>query len=381
MRVLVLGGGLQGSACAYDLLAQPDIESVVIADLQPNRPRTIPSGEDRLELLELDFAQEDAVRRAMEERDIVLSAAPYLFNVDLARLAIESGCDYADLGGKTEIVFQQLAMGDRAREAGCTAVPDVGLAPGLVTLLAAEGIRRLDRTDRVRMYVGGLPQDPQPPLQYQIVYSLEGTLDYYTTPSWIISGGELEQREALTELEELEFDELGTLEAFHTAGGASTLPWRFQNRVGHLSYKTLRYPGHAEIMRAIRDLGLLSDEAITIGGHEIVPRDVFIGAASPHLARPGEPDLVVLRVIAEGERDGVPTTLTWNLMDREDPDTGITAMMRCTGFTLSIVGLFMGRDIISETGVMAPDEAIPFEPYLEELAKRGVEVCFEEEKG
>ncbi len=134
-------------------------------------------------------------------------------------------------------------------------------------------------------------------------------------------------------------------------------------------------------MRAIRDLGLLSDEAITIGGHEIVPRDVFIGAASPHLARPGEPDLVVLRVIAEGERDGVPTTLTWNLMDREDPDTGITAMMRCTGFTLSIVGLFMGRDIISETGVMAPDEAIPFEPYLEELAKRGVEVCFEEEKG
>lgn len=231
------------------------------------------------------------------------------------------------------------------------------------------------------MYVGGLPEHPQPPLNYQIVFSLEGAIDYLTTPSWILSQGELTQREPLSGLELLEFEGLGTLEAFHTAGGASTLPWRFENRVGYLAYKTLRYPGHAQIMAAIRDLGLLSDVPLTVGKQEIVPRDVFIAAATPQLIRPGEPDLVVLRVVAKGERAGEPKILTWNLVDREDTETGITAMMRCTGFTLSIVGLLIGRDVIEETGVLAPDEGIPYEPLVAELAARGVRIAFEEMAG
>lgn len=380
MRFLVLGGGLQGSACAFDLLSQADVESVAIADLEPERPRTV-APDERLELLEVDFGDEAQVRRAMAGRDVVLSAAPYAFNGDLARLAIECGCDYSDLGGNTEIVFQQLAMGDRAARAGCTVIPDMGLAPGLTNVLAAEAIRHLDSAAEVRMYVGGLPEHPQPPLNYQIVFSLEGAIDYLTTPSWILSQGELTQREPLSGLELLEFEGLGTLEAFHTAGGASTLPWRFENRVGYLAYKTLRYPGHAQIMAAIRDLGLLSDVPLTVGKQEIVPRDVFIAAATPQLIRPGEPDLVVLRVVAKGERAGEPKILTWNLVDREDTETGITAMMRCTGFTLSIVGLLIGRDVIEETGVLAPDEGIPYEPLVAELAARGVRIAFEEMAG
>jgi lysine 6-dehydrogenase len=380
MRFLVLGGGLQGSACAFDLLDQDDVESVIIADLRPERPRAVSADEHRLELLEVDFADEAQVRRAMEGRDVVLSAAPYAFNYDLARLAIESGCD-SDLGGNTEIVFQQLAMGDRAAEAGCTIIPDMGVAPGLTNVLAAEAIRRLDSAAEVRMYVGGLPENPRPPLNYQIVFSLEGAIDYLTTPSWILSEGRLKQQEPLSDLELLEFVGLGTLEAFHTAGGASTLPWQFENRVDYLAYKTLRYPGHAQIMGAIRDLGLLSDDPVTVDQQEIVPRDVFITAATPQLIRPGEPDLVVLRVVAKGEREGEPSVLTWNLIDREDPETGITAMMRCTGFTLSIVGLLIGRGVIDKTGVLAPDEGIPCEPIVEELGKRGVRIAFEETAG
>jgi lysine 6-dehydrogenase len=230
MRFLVLGGGLQGSACAFDLLDQDDVESVIIADLRPERPRAVSADEHRLELLEVDFADEAQVRRAMEGRDVVLSAAPYAFNYDLARLAIESGCD-SGLGGNTEIVFQQLAMGDRAAEAGCTIIPDMEVAPGLTNVLAAEAIRRLDSAAEVRMYVGGLPENPRPPLNYQIVFSLEGAIDYLTTPSWILSEGRLKQQEPLSDLELLEFVGLGTLEAFHTAGGASTLPWQFENRV------------------------------------------------------------------------------------------------------------------------------------------------------
>ena len=378
MRFLVLGGGLQGSACAFDLLRQPDVESVVIADAHPERPRMIAAAEKRLQLLELDFTQEEQVRLAMEGKDVVLSAAPHLFNTDLTRLAIRSGCHYSDLGGNTEIVFQQLAMGERAIDAGCTVIPDMGLAPGLTNVLAAEGIRRLDRADDVRMYVGGLPVSPEPPLYYQIVFSLEGAIDYLTSPSWIVSNGELAQQEPLTGVERLDFEGLGTLEAFHSAGGASTLPWRFQNRLDYLAYKTLRYPGHAEIMRAIRDLGLLSDEPLSVDDHEIVPRDVFIAAATPQLTRLGEPDLVVLRVLAKGERDGQSRTLRWSLIEREDPDLGLSAMMRCTGFTLSTVGLLLGRDVITATGVLAPDEGVPYEPLVKGLAERGVHVRFDE---
>ena len=373
MKFLVLGAGLQGSACAYDLLGQDDVERVTLADLYPSGPPFLPD-DPRLRRVETDFTDEDALADLMEGHDVVLSAAPYYFNGTLARLAIGADADYSDLGGNTDIVFEQLDMAGDAAASGCTLVPDVGLAPGMVNVLAAEGIRRLEEAASVSMYVGGLPQHPHPPLNYQVVYSLEGALDYYTTPSWIIRGGSRQEIEALTEVETLEFDELGELEAFHTAGGASTMPFRFEGAVDRLEYKTLRYPGHAVIMRAIRDLGLLSEESLALDSAEVVPREVFLACARPHLTFPDEPDLVVLRVVARGMRGGEPGAVVFDLLDREDPVTGITAMERTTGFTLSIVGLMLGRDAIAEPGVFSPDEAIPVDRYLEELAARGIRV-------
>lgn len=380
MRLLVLGAGLQGSACAYDLLAQDDVEVVTLADLDPMGAPFLP-GDPRLRRVALDFTDHTALREAMDDHDVVLSAAPYYFNRDLARLAISAGLHYSDLGGNTDIVFEQLDMAGEAAEADCTAVPDVGLAPGMINVLAAETIRRLDEAESVIMYVGGLPQHPHPPLNYQVVYSLEGALDYYTTPSWIVRGGRRQRIDALSELETLQFGELGELEAFHTGGGASTMPFRFEGRVDRLEYKTLRYPGHAHIMRAIRELGLLSQEPVQVDSASVAPREVFLTCVKPHLTFPDEPDLVALRVVARGTRGGRPTTLVYELLDREDPETGITAMERTTGFTLSIVGLFLGRKIIEESGVFAPDEAIPADLYLKELEDRGIRVRLSESQG
>lgn len=381
MEILVLGGGLQGSACARDLLEQDDVDRVTLADVSPGDPAPFLPDDPRLQRVRMDFEDEAAVRPAMEGHDVALSAAPWPLNGDLARLAVEAGCHYSDLGGKTEIVFEQLELDADARRAGCTLVPDVGLAPGMVDVLAAEGIRRLDEARSVKMLVGGLPQEPRPPLGYQVVYSLEGTLDYYTTPSWIIRGGERRQVDALSEVETVRFGEVGELEAFHTGGGASLLPWRYEGEVERLEYKTLRYPGHARIMRAIRDLGLLDREPVLVDDTEVAPRDVFVACASPRLTRPDDPDVVALRVVAEGRREGRPVRLTWELLDREDERTGVTAMMRCTGYTLSIVGLMLGRGVLDEPGVFTPDEALPVETYLEELAERGLRVRFAEEAG
>ncbi len=374
MHILVLGGGLQGSACAYDLLGQDDVRTVTIADIRAGQRAGFVPDDPRLKLLQLDFSDASAVAAAMDGQNVVLSAAPYYFNTEMTRLAIHAGADYSDLGGNTDIVFEQLDMNATAVESGSTVIPDVGLAPGIVNVIAAEGIRLLDEVESVKMFVGGLPQHPSPPLNYQVVYSLEGALDYYTTPAWIIRDGEPVEVDALSEIEPVSFNGLGQLEAFHTGGGTSTMPWRYKDRVKRLEYKTLRYPGHASIMRDMRELGLLENEPIKVRDVEVRPRDVFIHCVTPHLTRPDDPDMVVLRVEATGTAGGKTITHRWNLLDRKDEQVGITAMERCTGYTLSITGLLMGRDVIDKPGVISPDEAIPAETLMEELAKRGVVV-------
>ena len=244
----------------------------------------------------------------------------------------------------------------------------------MVNILAAEGIRRLDSAELVKIFVGGLPQNPEPPLNYQIVYSLEGALDYYTTPSWVLRDGKRVQVDALSEIEPVEFPEpVGTLEAFHTGGGISTLPWEYEGKVDVMEYKTLRYPGHVAIMRPIRELGLLSDTPIEVKGQNVVPRDLFISSVSPQLTKPGGHDLVALRVDVSGTKDGQPKTSSWQLLDRYDAAHGISAMMRTTGYSLSIIGQLQAAGTIA-TGVRTPDQAVPYRAYVDGLAKRGVDI-------
>ena len=376
MRMLVLGGGQQGSACAYDLLQQTEHE-VVLADLSFDKlPDFLrPHLDEKLTTAQVDATNEASLRKVVEGADAVMSALPYYLNLDASRIAVEAGAHFCDLGGNTEIVQDQKEMADRARDKGVSVIPDCGLAPGMVNILAEMGIRALGEPRAVRIKVGGLPQNPEPPLNYQIVYSLEGVLDYYDTLSWILRDGRPQQVEAMSEREELEFPEVGRLEAFHTAGGLSLMAQRYEGKLESMEYKTLRYPGHAELMHAIKQLGLFDLEPIDVKGTEVVPRDVFVAAVGPRLRKdPAEsPDLVALRVEVEGERDGTPQTLRWDLVDRYDPETGITAMMRCTGYSLAITGLLQAEGRI-EPGVWTPDEAMPGEEYVEALRARGVDI-------
>ena len=303
MRMLVLGAGLQGSACAYDLLQHPGVDRVTVADLKPDRIPALlrPLAGRRLALLKLDVQDGAALRAAMGGHDAVLNAAPYYFNLEVSKAAVDSGLHCADLGGNTEIVFQQRKLDAAARERGVSIIPDCGLAPGMVNILAAEGIRRVGEAESVKIYVGGLPQHPEPPLNYQIVYSLEGALDYYTTPSWVLRDGRPTRVDALSELEQVTFPPpVGALEAFHTGGGISILPWAYEGKVRTMEYKTLRYPGHVAVMRPIRELGLLDLTPVKVKGKEVVPRDLFIAAVSPKLTKHEGRDLVALRVEVHG---------------------------------------------------------------------------------
>ncbi|MBR9991288.1 MAG: saccharopine dehydrogenase NADP-binding domain-containing protein [Gemmatimonadetes bacterium] len=377
MRMLVMGAGLQGSACAYDLLQNSEIEQVVLADM---RTDSLPPfldryrNDPRLRLVRVDARNEEQVRGVLEGVTSCMNALPYYFNLDITRLAVEAGAHYCDLGGNTAIVFDQMKFDDVARKKNISVVPDCGLAPGMVNILSAAGIAELDEPESVRIRVGGLPQDPQPPLNYQIVYSLHGVLDYYTTDSWVLRDGEPMEVDALTEIEPVEFpDPVGTLEAFHTAGGLSTMPWTYKDRLRNMEYKTLRYPGHADAMRVIRELGLLSLEPVEVSGGSVVPRDVFIACAEPRLRRPESRDLVALRVEAEGRKDGRPHRVVFDLIDYYDEKTGITAMERATGFSLSITGQMQAGGHI-EPGVRTPDLAVPAAKYIGELRRRHIDI-------
>ncbi len=374
MRMLVLGAGLQGSACAYDLLQQGSVEHVTVADIRPERVAGFVRalGSTKLSLVQLDVQDPAALAALFQGHVAVMNALPYYFNLAVTRAAVASRLHYADLGGNTEIVFNQKQMDGAARSGDVSVIPDCGLAPGMVNILAAEGIRRVGQAESVKIYVGGLPQHPEPPLNYQIVYSLEGALDYYTTPSWVLREGKPARVDALSELESLAFPPpVGTLEAFHTGGGISTLPWAYEGRVRTMEYKTLRYPGHLAVMRPIRALGLLDTTPIDVKGKDVVPRDAFIATVSPKLSKPQGKDLVALRVDVRGDNG---TRASWELLDYFDEARGISAMMRTTGYSLSITGLMQADGRIACRGVHTPDEAVPFMDYVSELKARGVEI-------
>lgn len=376
MRMLVLGAGLQGSACAYDLLQNSAIDEVRLADKGTTAlPAFLSQYADnpRLVRVALDAKDLKAVARAMEGVSAVMCALPYYFNLEMTRLAIEASVPFCDLGGNTEIVFQQKGLDAAARAKGITVIPDCGLAPGMVNILAQLGISRCDRVSRVKIFVGGLPQVPEGPLKYQIVYSLEGVLDYYTTLSWVLRDGRRTQVKALSELEMVRFDApVGELEAFHTAGGLSTMATRYEGQIPTMEYKTLRYPGHAHIMEAIRELGLLDLDPLDVKGVKVSPRDVAVAAMAPHLQKPAGRDLVALRVLVEGTKNGKPVTHTFELVDRHDESRGISAMERTTGYSLSITGQLQAEGAIKSAGVHTPDECVPGDRYIAELARRGI---------
>lgn len=374
--MLVLGAGLQGSACAYDLLQDPAVKEVRLADIRVGdvEPFLAPYSGKRLIPTHLDVRDEEAVDALMKQSDAVMSALPYYFNYEMAVAAVDAGVHFCDLGGNTEIVFKQKTLHDRAVAAGVSVIPDCGLAPGMVNILAEHGIRQLDTVDAVRIYVGGLPQNPEPPLNYQIVYSLEGVLDYYTTLSWVLRGGKRTRVKALSEREAVDFPKpLGTLEAFHTAGGLSTMAFRYEGKIPTMEYKTLRYPGHAALMESIRELGLLDLDPVEVKGHKVVPRDSFIATVGPKLKKPNGKDLVALRVTAQGTKNGKPTTIGWELLDYFDAERGISAMERTTGYSLAITGAMQARKKVP-AGVLTPDEAMPAQEYIAELGKRGVNI-------
>ena len=376
MKIILIGAGMMGQAIAYNLSTHDEVEQIVVADRELSRAETLAERlrDTRIIPRRLDVSAQRAVREAMDGFDVAISAVPYFFNLSLAQAALESGVSFCDLGGNNSIVAGELALDAKAREAGVTIIPDCGLAPGLVNILAAAAVEDLDDVESVSIRVGGLPQHPRPPLGYQIVFSPHGLINEYMEPSTVLRDGEIVTLPSLTECEEISFaPPYDKLEAFHTSGGSSTLPQTLRGRVKNLEYKTIRYPGHLEKIKAMADLGFFDSEPREIDGVDVIPRLLSVKLLREHLSF-DEPDVILLRVSAHGTIGGRLREIRYEMIDNYDESTGLSAMMRTTGFPIAQIAFMLANGEITAHGALPQETCVPTQPFLSGLLAHGLRI-------
>lgn len=372
MRMLVLGAGRMGLGAVHDLVSQADVTGVTVADFDLSKAQDIARRyADKVTAQRIDCSDHAAVVEVMRGHASAISCVNYWLNEGLAKAAIEAGTHFCDLGGNNDVVDAELALDAQAKAAGINIIPDCGLAPGMVAVLVAHAAQQFEKLDEIHIRVGGLPQTPKPPLDYQLVFSVEGLINEYIEPARVIRDGKVETIESMTEIESLTFAEpFGRMEAFQTSGGTSTLVETFLGKVRELDYKTIRYPGHCAKFKTMIDLGLCSWTPIDVDGQQVKPRRVLGELLVKNLPH-DEPDAVLVRVEVTGD-DG--KRLRYEIIDRYDPATQLSAMMRTTAFPASIVALMMARNQTTSKGALPQERCIPPDLFMDELDARRIVV-------
>ena len=323
-KILVLGAGMVGSAMALDLATRhqviaTDCDTEALARLQ---------GHANLSVQPLDASDAAAVTAAVAEVDLVVSAVPGFLGFEVLRTLIEAGKNVADISFFPE---EALDLDVLAKEKGVVVVTDIGVAPGLDNLILGHHDTQM-RVTRFECLVGGLPKRRTLPWQYKAPFSPADVIEEYLRPARLFEGGREVVKDALSEPELIEFDGIGTLEAFNTDGLRSLL--RTMNHIPDMREKTLRYPGHRDLVFDLRESGFLSQEEVEVDGVKVKPHALTSAVLFDQWKlQPDEEELTVMRVTVEGEEQGKPVRHVWHLHDEYESTTGISSMARTTGYT------------------------------------------------
>jgi len=382
----VLGAGMQGTSAAYDLAQFSEAQTIFMGDAsleQASRSADRVNGLVRRQVCkpaQVDALDPESLLPFLEPAEVVLSCVPYWMHPKVAPIAIAAKTSMLDMGGDTRVSMRTLALDDEAKQNGVTIVPDTGLAPGLVNNLAAYILESFDQTDEVHLYCGGLPQHPKPPFNYKLVFNIEGLTTEYMDQATVVRNGKIQMVDTLEELEELEVDRLGKMEAFTTSGGTSTAPHTFVDKVKVYEYKTIRYPGHCERMKIFKDFGFWGRDAIPTRSGVVKPLDMFHALMSERLKDPEDRDLVVVRAVGLGNKKGKPARLQMDILEFHDPKTKFTAMERLTGSSTAIYAAEIASGHMPK-GCLRYETAMPGAKFVAELRRRGVEIKETESAG
>lgn len=371
MNITVLGAGLVGSAIVKDLALEEGFRVTAVDrnELAVRQLETVAP----VKGVAADLRSIDDLSPLLADCDLVVCAVPGFMGFETLRKIIEAGKDVVDISFFPEDPFLLDAL---AMEKGVTAVVDCGVAPGLSNVIAGYVAQKLDRADLYLCYVGGLPQVREWPYEYKAVFSPIDVLEEYTRPARFVEYGQEVVRSALTDIELLNFPKAGTLEAFNTDGLRSlarTMSMPFMKE------KTLRFPGHANLMRVFRDSGFFQMEPVDVNGQAVVPIELTSKLIFDQWQmKEGEEDFTVMQVIIEGEQNGNKVRYTYDLYDAFDRETNITSMARTTGYTCTIVVRQVAKGLFARKGICPPEyvgqTAGCYEDLLAEYAKRGIQV-------
>jgi lysine 6-dehydrogenase len=397
-RVVVLGSGLMGSAIAVDLLESTTVAKVAVIDSNAERLRAIqlragsrPSGvmgasmnlKEKLETIELDVMREnEKLKEILAKYDLGIGALPHGMAETAVLSAIDSEIDFVDL------IFSwrhkdSTDIDTKAKKNGVTVIPACGLAPGLTNILGKYGADQMEEVDAVKIFVGGIPEVPKPPLNYRIVFSIDSVLEEYIRDALIVRNGKKISVPALSEVEEVTFQEFPEqkFEAFMT-DGLSTLPDTL-TKVRNMEEKTIRWKGHAEQIALLIDLGFFSERPIALrkGGNRVSPRALLSTLLEKKLAmHQGDRDMTILRVDIKGRKkrgDKATRVHQYEMIDHYDANTGTTSMARTTAYPCSAVAQMLLDGKITETGFIPPELAIRydrFDEYLSRLSRKGLDI-------
>jgi lysine 6-dehydrogenase len=375
LKVLVLGSGQMGRGAAYDLVRNDKVEQVIVADIDEGCASKLAKEMGSKAIAEkVDAKDRVQLKSIFSKVDSVASCVSYTMNLLHTEVAIETGTHMCDLGGNLHVVKEQLALHDKAKDAGIIIVPDCGLAPGMTNVLARAGIESMDNVDSVHIRVGGLQQEPRPPLGYALIFAVEGLINEYIEPCMALRDGKITYEEPLVDFEQLSFPEPFTqLEAFNTSGGTSTLPLTYEGKIKNLDYKTIRYHGHGNKMWCLKKLGLMDSKEQDFDGTKIAPRTVLERLLEKNLPESGK-DVTLIRVQVEGGKGSESRVVEYEVVDYFDDSTGLTSMMRTTAWPQAVTAVMLADGTITERGVLPPEKSIPPETFIKALRERGINI-------
>ncbi len=369
MKVAVLGGGLVGGVIARDLARDGEFE-VTVADVSEATVARL-SGVPGIAAVRADLADAAAVRRVVAGQDLVVGAVPGHMGFATLREVIAAGKPVVDISFFPEDALQLDAL---AREHGVCAVVDCGVAPGCSNLILGRMESELEPVERFVCYVGGLPVERTWPWEYKAPFSPADVIEEYTRPARYVANGALVTMPALSEPELVEFPGVGTLEAFNTDGLRSLIA---TVKAPFMVEKTMRYPGHVEKIRVLRESGFFRTEPVMVGGVPVRPLDLASRLLFPLWQfAPGEEDITAMRVIVEGTSAGRRVRRTFEMLDRFDRGTGTSSMARTTGYTCAAGVRLVARGLWRRKGVFPPEflgrERACYDFMMADLAARGV---------
>ena len=375
MEMLVLGYGNIGSVTASDLAESLPSTQIVIAGRSKRKAEEIANSINRGNVVgaQLDATDHHELVKTMKKSDIVVGALPGNLGYKSMKAAVEARVDMVDVSYMPE---NPLALDREAAKAGVTIVPDCGVAPGISNVLIGHIISKLNKIKNVFIMVGGLPENPVPPLGYTITWSAEGLIDEYTRRATIVRNGEQVEVEPLSGLEEIEFPGVGKLESFYT-DGLRTLIHTIKDAT-NMWEKTLRYPGHVEKVKLLKALGFLDEHKMEVDESRLAPRALTARLFESKLQRHDVKDILALKVEVTGTEQEARKNYTYHLLDRYDEEKKVTAMARTTGYPASIVAQLIAGRAVTDKGVVplerlgAKEEV--FEKFTGELEKRKIEI-------